>query len=100
KELASLNTIAMELNYIPNDEEEVVVTDKALEAMGEKGLKTSASLKAVCLAGWESREDIQENPKPIRFLSAKGELDSIRAYGPGPILLGFASRLGFVACIR
>ncbi|KAF4685496.1 hypothetical protein FOZ62_012980, partial [Perkinsus olseni] len=47
----------MELNYIPDNEEEVVVTDKALEAMGEKGLKTSARLKAVCLAVRDVMQD-------------------------------------------
>ncbi|KAF4727144.1 hypothetical protein FOZ63_030480 [Perkinsus olseni] len=58
EEQASLNTSVVELNYTPdNDEEGMVVGDERLEAMGEKGVETSARLKAVRAAVREMLQD-------------------------------------------
>ncbi|KAF4731659.1 hypothetical protein FOZ62_031839 [Perkinsus olseni] len=75
EELASLNTTVVELNYIPDNEEGMVVGDERLEAMGEKGVETSARLKAVCAAVREMLQD--------KFTSFKSFCKFVDTYAPG-----------------
>ncbi|KAF4662639.1 hypothetical protein FOZ61_002304 [Perkinsus olseni] len=75
EELASLNTTVVELNYTPDNEEGMVVGYERLEAMGEKGMETSARLKAVCAAVREMLQD--------KFTSFKSFCKVVDTYAPG-----------------
>ncbi|KAF4700639.1 hypothetical protein FOZ62_010618 [Perkinsus olseni] len=58
EDLASLNTTAVELDYIPEYEWERFVSDEDLKTMGEEGVETRARLRAVCAAVREVLQDM------------------------------------------
>ncbi|KAF4700640.1 hypothetical protein FOZ62_010619 [Perkinsus olseni] len=75
EELASLNTTVVELNYTPDNGEGMVAGEERLETMGEKGVETSARLKAVCAAVREMLQD--------KFTSFKSFCKFVDTYAPG-----------------